>query len=332
MLTLGFFFVCVSYLRIVLGDFDAFVMGDWGGQPSSPYFTKEESATAKLMGDLKTKLDASMVWGLGDNFYDDGVKNEYDKRFKETFEDVFDNSTIENIPFYMIAGNHDHHQNVSGEIYYSNHSNRWRYPNNWYDVRFDVSSDKYLQLLMIDTVLLCGGSDDLEYCQKNNIPISKCKLQPDGTDVNKELAESQWDWINKTLKDSKADYIIVAGHYPIWSIAEHGPTKCLVNELRPMLLQNKVQLYMCGHDHTFEYLQETDYPNLGYVVTGGAHYCDPSTAHKDDVPKNSLKYHDCNDGGFTQLHIDSNGMKVNYYFGGTGDKVRYTTKTFGPRT
>ena len=50
--------------------------------------------------------------------------------------------------FSMVAGNHDHHGNVTGEIMYSNHAS--------YGHLFIIT----LQLLMIDTVELVGIADD----------------------------------------------------------------------------------------------------------------------------------------------------------------------------
>lgn len=79
-----------------------------------------------------------------------GVKNEYDARFKETFEDVFDGSSLKNVPFYIVAGNHDHNGNVSGQIFYSNHSSRWIFPNYYFSETFKVPNTSYtLQLVMI---------------------------------------------------------------------------------------------------------------------------------------------------------------------------------------
>ena len=50
----------------------------------------------------------------------------------------------------------------------------------------------------------------------------------------------------------RAEYLIVAGHYPVWSIAEHGPTKCLLQDLKPMLHKYKATSYFCGHDHNLQ--------------------------------------------------------------------------------
>ncbi|KAK3091693.1 hypothetical protein FSP39_021927, partial [Pinctada imbricata] len=189
------------------------VLGDWGGLPTYPYHTSIETGVAKQMGMVADKYQSEFILALGDNFYYDGVKDVNDHRFKETYEDVFTAKSLY-IPWYLVAGNHDHNGNVSAQIAYSKKSNRWKYPDYYYSMSYDVPGGKKAEFVMIDTVLLCGntGHDFL-----NN--------QPQGPD-NLGVADAQWDWINKQLQTSSADYLIVAGHFPVYSIAEHGPTKC----------------------------------------------------------------------------------------------------------
>lgn len=50
----------------------------------------------------------------------------------------------------------------------------------------------------------------------------------------------------------RAPYLLVSGHFPVYSVAEHGPTKCLVDRLRPLLHQYRVTAYLCGHDHNLQ--------------------------------------------------------------------------------
>ena len=226
--------------------------------------------------------------------------------------------------------------NVTGEIVYTQKSptNRWQFPSYYYTKTFSIPNTTYtLEIIQLDTVILCGASvDTLEYCTRHNlIPNSyNCSLTPIGPN-NIKGAQDEWRWLNQTLSSSTADFVIVSGHYPVWSIAEHGPTALLVDKLRPLLWEYGVQLYMNGHDHTMEYIEEVDHSSVGYVTTGAAHVCDGSTSHIHDVPKGSLLYHDCNNGGFVRVKIDNDGMIVYYYLSDSTD-VTYTTKTFPPRS
>ena len=104
---------------------------------------------------------------------------------------------------------------------------------------------------MIDTVVLAGLTHPTLRSRPPSGPTSLVK------------AEAEWQWIEQTLESSKADWIIVAGHYPgkssmtvplhnyysnlchththtVWSVAEHGPTLLLVEKLRPMLQKYNV--------------------------------------------------------------------------------------------
>ena len=178
---LGYFLLLHFYLYIAQGIL-CINEKKPGGSPNSPYTTKDEVDSSKIMGQIGSTYAVDAVLGLGDNFYDSGVKNEYDPRFKETFEDVFTAPSIANIPYWMVAGNHDHRGNVSGEIHYSNHSQRWNFPDFYYNTIFKIpgSTEKTLELVMIDTVDLCGISDDKEYCDNHGISMEQCLIHPTG--------------------------------------------------------------------------------------------------------------------------------------------------------
>ena len=67
-----------------------------------------------------------------------------------------------------------------------------------------------------------------------------------------EGAAMQLDWLEDTLAKSTADYLIVGGHYPVWSTGHHGPTWQLVDQLKPLFEKYKVTSYICGHDHNLQ--------------------------------------------------------------------------------
>jgi len=62
------------------------VVGDWGGIPDPPYYTVAQKRVAVQMGRIAEKISARFTVGLGDNFYEDGVTDVDDPRFKTTFE------------------------------------------------------------------------------------------------------------------------------------------------------------------------------------------------------------------------------------------------------
>ncbi|XP_021560962.1 tartrate-resistant acid phosphatase type 5 [Mirounga angustirostris] len=276
-------------------------LGDWGGVPNAPFYTARETANAKEIARTVQILGADFILSLGDNFYFTGVQDANDKRFRETFEDVFSASSLRNVPWYVLAGNHDHLGNVSAQIAYSRISQRWNFPSPYYRLRFKVPrSNVSVAIFMLDTVTLCGNSDDF---------LSQQPERP----RDPALARTQLAWLKKQLVAAKEDYVLVAGHYPVWSIAEHGPTRCLVKQLMPLLATYKVTAYLCGHDHNLQYLQDEN--GVGYVLSGAGNFMDPSKKHLRKVPNGYLRFHygaEDSLGGFAYVEISPKEMSVTY--------------------
>ena len=61
-------------------------IGDWGGTPDKPYYTVGQSKVASVMGEKAQEINSQFTVAVGDNFYEDGVKDVDDPRFNETFE------------------------------------------------------------------------------------------------------------------------------------------------------------------------------------------------------------------------------------------------------
>jgi len=134
---------------------------------------------------------------------------------------------------------------------------------------------------MIDTVMLCGGGN-----------LSDWEHKPLNGPKNEFVAEAYWQWVEQQLKQSTAPYLLVSGHFPVYSVAEHGPTKCLVDRLRPLLHQYKATAYICGHDHNLQYLAEDlDGSHMDYFVVGAGNIVENNHNHAGDVPADSLKYY-----------------------------------------
>lgn len=253
-------------------------LGDWGGLPFWPYATPIEMAVGEQMGKITTAYQTSFNLALGDNFYFDGVTDVEDKRFFETFENIFKDESLQN-PWYILAGNHDHYGNISAQIAYSNVSKRWNYPSLYYKVTYKIPGGGSIDILMLDTITLCGNTkSDFDYAQ----PLGPASVKD---------AEDQWAWLDQQLALSEADYLFAAGHFPVWSTAEHGPTKCLVQRLDPLLYKYGATGYLCGHDHNLQHLQTTKgNQKMDYFVIGAANYAEKSNKHAADIPAGSLKY------------------------------------------
>ena len=295
------------------------VMGDWGGQTTYPYTTPAEIATATGMGKIANSLSSTFGLALGDNFYTQGVKNVDDTRFQHTFENVFTADSLQapHFTFNVLAGNHDHNGNVTAQVSYSGRSKRWSFPSLYY-----TFTEGDVQFVMIDTVVLSGNSDldDGTELDGDQLP------GPESMDA----ADAQLAWIETTLSNSNAKYLVVGGHYPVYSICEHGPTAMLQDQLKPLLEQYNVSAYMNGHDHCAQLIDVGD--GVQYHTIGSAHYNDPSTAHASTVSSDQVKFHVGSQhvlGGFASVSVDSTGMTV-VHRDGDGN-VLYTAPTIAPR-
>jgi tartrate-resistant acid phosphatase type 5 len=299
------------------------VMGDWGGSPKSPYTTNDELITASAMNTAAHNLGAKFSLALGDNFYTTGVsKSTASVRFAETFESCFKGDALSSdadFEFNVIAGNHDHFGDVQLEIDYTNQSKRWNFPNYYYSFRKVAPDGATVDFVMIDTVQFAGNSG------VDHHGLSGSEL-PGAADA--EVAGAQLDFIKKQLQGNTADYIIVAGHYPVYSIAEHGPTSQLQEELRPLLRQYGVSAYLCGHEHNEQHIDVGD--GVQYHVIGSAHGKDSSTAHAGTIKKDQLKFHSVPDGGFATVQVTKKGMVITHLDG--SGKVLYTAPAIAPRS
>lgn len=321
----------VNAAATVMAGLNFLAVGDWGGQTNAPYTEAGQVATAKGMGEVGDAIGSKFVLALGDNFYSSGIGSDsHDARFQQTFEDVYTADSLEATPWYVLSGNHDWNGNVSAQIEYSALSTRWNYPNYWHDFEETFTGsdgEEYtFQLVMIDTVIGVGQVDDHD--DPNSGISGKNQVVP------QSVKDEQTAWISETLANSTADFLWVAGHYPVWSACSHGPTPQLVMDLLPLLQQFGAH-YMSGHDHCEEWISDS---GVEYILTGNGDNCCYQASKVASIPANSLKYvadslinaTEGMTGGFTSFNVDNVGTTVT--FRNQDGAALFTTPPFPARS
>jgi len=280
--------VVCALVSLACGQTLRFVaVGDWGGQSTPPYTTPPQLAVAKQMGVTAEEFGSNFTLGIGDNFYLLGIDgNDHSTRFKSTFSDVYTAASLQS-RWYIVAGNHDHYGNVTAEVAHTADDPRWYFPALWYTETMQAFNTT-VQFVFFDTVVYADYP-------------------------NTDQAAQQRTWIEATLAASTADWLLVVGHYPVYSVAEHGPTPLLVSDLRPLLLKYNVDAYFSGHDHSLQYLSDG---TIDYFLTGAGHLTEDSHAHQSDVPPGYSKFYwagpNDNSGGFITVEVTWEKLTVNY--------------------
>lgn len=370
--------VADTIISVNYPSFAILALGDWGGSGVAPFETVPQINVAKGMAAIATNQSISSVLALGDNFYPLGICNnetffpcnvtdwrtgtEYDPRFTETFENVYNETVLMNIPWRPIAGNHDALGNVSAELFYSNISTRWKFPNYYYTIQYSLISQGtsyvwqevsfrpsdallHISFLMLDVTLWWGVYSD---------------------PVHYQMGIEEWIWVNATfpLLANVSDFFFVASHYPLYSACAHGNVEYMIDNLLPLFDQYNITAYLSGHDHCQEYLT-VPFPSkpevlLPLIVSGTGDGCCYGATNIDYLAPAQIyflqagepQYNPTNQtGGFISLQIDilntTRGIEIlsekglmmtpltanaQVIFYGTNGTVLFTTPLMGQRT
>lgn len=82
-----------------------------------------------------------------------------------------------------------------------------------------------------------------------------------------DFDQTQQKWLRKRLAASNSPWKIVYGHHPVYSSGYHGSSSNLIRDLKPLLEIYRVNLYLSGHDHSYERIEPRG--GVHYIVSGG---------------------------------------------------------------
>ena len=124
---------------------DFVVIGDWGREGSN-----KQTDVAAAMGRSAEQIGSKFVVSVGDNFYEDGVKNLDDVQWKTSFEDIYAAKSLQT-RWDVILGNHDYRGNVQAQLDYGSRSKRWNMPARYWQQNEKLPDGTEIAFFYVDT-------------------------------------------------------------------------------------------------------------------------------------------------------------------------------------
>lgn len=201
----------------------------------------DQKPIAERMGEMADKgVDPEFVLATGDIHHFEGVASVNDPLWMTNYELVYSHPELM-LPWFPVLGNHEYRGNTQAVLDYSRVSRRWVMPARYYT---QVFSDKgmTLRVVWIDTAPLIGKYRR----EKDKYP--DVSLQDD----NRQLA-----WMDSVLTAAREDWVIVAGHHPIYAETPKDAEERVDMQQRvdPILRRHHVDMYLCGHIHNFQHIR-----------------------------------------------------------------------------
>ena len=181
---------------------------------------------------------------------ENGVRSVNDPLWMTNYELIYSHPELM-IDWFPLLGNHEYRGNTQAVQDYSNVSRRWTMPARYYTKTF-ADKDMTIRVVWIDTAPLID-----KYRNEKETYPDACKQ-----DYQQQLA-----WIDSVLTSAKEDWIIVAGHHPIYAETPKDESERLDMQARldPILRKHKVDMYICGHIHNFQHVRVPG-SNIDYIT------------------------------------------------------------------
>ena len=211
----------------------------------------DQKPIAETMGRMAEAIDIEFVVAAGDIHHFEGVQSISDPLWMTNYELIYSHPDLM-IDWYPICGNHEYRSNTDAVVEYSNVSARWTMPAKYYTF-VKEEDDVTVRIVMLDTTPMID-----KYREETEKYADASK-----SDWNEQIA-----WLDKVLSEADEDWVIVVGHHPIYAYTDKSDSERtdLQQRLDPVLRKyGNVDMYLCGHIHTFQHIRRPDC-DIDYIV------------------------------------------------------------------
>ena len=278
------------------------IIGDMGSG------SKYQYSVAKSLENIIKKYKSSFVCGLGDNIYEAGCICPDDEQFETKFEKPY-KRIPDKIKFFMCLGNHDYGKFL-GLFNIDNSINQIIYSK--------ISQKKNKKWILPDKYYTFKKGDIQFYVLDTNIDRM---TQPQ---INKQLK-----FIKKKINESTSKWNIVYGHHTWRSVGGHGNADPdLEKFFKSIFNTGKIDLYMCGHDHSKQFIYKRLPKNnfMYLLVCGTSGKNTDNTYNKNNLKENDselLHFSNTFGTGFIETKKDTLNIK---FFNLNNEEYKYIIK------
>ncbi len=214
----------------------------------------DQRPIAAMMGEMAEAIEPEAVLALGDVFHYEGVRSTTDPLWMSNYENIYQHPELM-VEWLPVCGNHEYRGSTQAILDYSRVSRRWAMPAKYYARTFEEDGIT-LKVILIDTTPL----------------IDKYRNDPAKyPDAAAEDMEAQLAWLEKELAAATEDWIVVAGHHPIFAETSksEGERMDMQARVNRILSRHRVDMYVCGHIHNFQHIKPEG-SAIDYIVNSSA--------------------------------------------------------------
>ena len=214
----------------------------------------DQKPIAELMGVMAEEVGPEFVLANGDVHHFEGVRSVNDPLWMTNYELIYSHPELM-IHWYPTLGNHEYRGNTQAVLDYSNVSRRWEMPARYYTKTFE-DKGVTLRVVWVDTAPM------IDKYRNDSLTYPDARLQ----DYNRQLA-----WVDSVLTAAREDWVIVAGHHPIYAETPKSESERADMQARldHILRRHHVDMYLSGHIHNFQHVR-TAGSDIDYIVNSAA--------------------------------------------------------------